>query len=148
MEHPSPESGPVLTGPDIKALIVAQRIHNPSRKRQPIGDVQVASEVLLNVSDDLSCLIVNRSEGRFPTKEKAIDSGRNNMEVVFQDINQRQEYLMRHPQPWNQKQTGIPFISASVESYFFKVIKRPVRSLYSRYSSPKSASRRFSSEQT
>lgn len=41
-------------------------------------------------------MVVIRSEGRFPPQEKAVNSSRNDMEVVFKDVNKRQEYLVRY----------------------------------------------------
>ena len=44
-------------------------------------------------------LVVNRIEGRFLPKEKAVNSRRNDMEAVFKDVNKRQEYLVRYSKP-------------------------------------------------
>ena len=40
MEHPPPESGPMVAGPDIGALVVAERADEPFRERKQRCRVQ------------------------------------------------------------------------------------------------------------
>ena len=48
----------------------------------------------MNVFNNLPCLVVNGSKGRFLPQKEAVNSGGNDMELVFQDIDQREEYLI------------------------------------------------------
>ena len=56
------------------------------------------------ISDDLHRLVVNRSETRKGAQREAIHLHGNDVEIVFQQVNQRQEDLIRHPQSRNQHQ--------------------------------------------
>ena len=122
MEHPLPEARPMVAGPDVGALVIPQRVHAPLRQRQQrrgiqnrvpdgylvpfqdagkdfpaereaVGDIQAAVQIPLDVSDNLSGLIVNRGKCRFLPKQEAVDPCCYDLIPVFQDINQRKEYL-------------------------------------------------------
>ena len=84
---------------------------------QPVGYVQTAIQVLPDIIDYLSGLVVNGSEGRFLAGQEPVDSGCNDMEPVFQDTDERQEYPAGYPQAGNQEQAGLPFVSVCVESH-------------------------------
>ena len=40
VEHPSPESGPMIAGPNIEALVIPERVHAPSGQRKQGRRVQ------------------------------------------------------------------------------------------------------------
>ncbi|MBR5911062.1 MAG: hypothetical protein IKZ55_03690 [Bacteroidales bacterium] len=74
-------------------------------------------QVFPNVSTRLNSLIIDRGKPRLLTEQKPVNANCDNVEFVLQQCYQRQEYLMRHAQPWNQQQTWIFFISVGVECH-------------------------------
>ena len=83
----------------------------------PVGYVQMAIQVLPDIIDYLSGLVVDGSEGRLLAGQESVDSGCNDVEPVFQDTDERQEYPAGYPQAGNQEQAGLPFVSVCVESH-------------------------------
>ena len=62
----------------------------------------MAVQVLLDILNCLSSLIVNRGKLRFLPDQKSVDANGNDVVFVFQQSYLWQEYLVGYSQPWDQ----------------------------------------------
>ena len=110
----------MVTGPDVRALVVAQRSHQPSGQGQQgsgvqdgmvnrdlvtlqdagqnlaaegkaIGAVQFPAPLLLDIGDELGCLVVNRGEGGLYAQREPVHLHGDDAEAVFQELDERQK---------------------------------------------------------
>ncbi len=62
------------------------------------------AKLFFHEGDDLRRLVVDRGEPRESAQRESVDLHGDNVEIVFQQIDQRQEDLIGDPQPRNQHQ--------------------------------------------
>ena len=149
MEDPAPESGPMVAGPDVGALVVAQWAHEPFRERQQgrrihygvvdgnlvafhdagedlpaegqaVGAVQAAAVLLFHMGNDLRRLVVDGGETREGSEGETIDLGGDDAELVFQQADEGQEDLIRHAQARDEQQGGRGFLSENLEIHYLR----------------------------
>ena len=149
MEDPAPESGPMVAGPDVGALVVAQWAHEPFRERQQgrrihygvvdgdlvafqhtgenlsaegqaVGAVQVATVLLFHMGNDLRRLVVDGGETREGSEGETIDLCGDDAETVLQQAEERQEDLIRHPESRDEQQGRRALLSENLEIHYLR----------------------------
>ena len=133
MEHPSPKPCPTVAGPHVECLIITQWPDQPtwqgqqwcrvkdgvvngyfiafqhtrqylSTQRKPVGAIQMAVKVLLNVCNHLRGLVINGGEACLFAQSETIHFNRDDSETLFQQADKWQKYLVRYPQSGNEQQ--------------------------------------------
>ena len=144
-----PEARPVVAGPDIRRLVVAQRIDEPSGQRQqrcgiedgmvdgqfvalqdaredltaerePVSAIQMSVKMRFYIGDDLCGLVVHRGETGVLAERETVHFGGDDTEAVFRQANERKEYLVRHSQAGNEQQSRGFIVAEELEVHITK----------------------------
>ena len=74
---------------------------------------------LPDIANDLRRLVVDRGEMGFLSNQEPVYPGGNDMKTILQQIGQRQENLVRDPQPRNQQQGRRTFLTKNMKFHHF-----------------------------
>ena len=77
------------------------------------------TQALPDIPDNLTRLVIHRSEFRLFSEQKSVDSDCYDEKVALEKVYERQKYLISNPQPGNQHQSRIVFVAVSIESHFY-----------------------------
>ena len=108
---------------DLVALQYARQ--DLAAQREAVGDVQMAVEMLLDVGDNLACLVVDGRVAGFLAQQETVDADGRDVVFAPEQSDQGQEDLVGHAQAVDEQQARASGLSVGMESHQRMKAARP-----------------------